>query len=721
VVTSSTSTATPVTLSLSKIARLDNVPNNTLIPHQLIYSSDINYWSLIGVNVIKEMVKNYPDSLRSIYINPNTNNTNINSVLYVKSDGGFKLSYSLSQDAVEAIRGFKMLFGIFVAPRNPVNVQAFISYTLPSSGCPVLYKWNGSEWVFINNLLPKGATGISKDLFLIEDNDNINGTIKLKITETGGTVTFIDSIKLYAVLHPKWSVPLIEVTKDKLILLNEKRLNDILAPSYVQDSFGNNITLLLKEPDDNGFEIAPQSWIIAEFRGVGKVVKPVLLIRSDPPIQPAYKMSLIVQVYSNGSWINVTTISPRYMFYVDAVDLSGYAEGEDDVVIRIISTAYHRIDWLALVPLGVYKTRGYSIIEVPMTNATLILRDGKSVDVYDILQESDEEYIRIEKGDELLLEFNDIDANGGLRVTYLLETTGYYKIIGDSTITVTGPLVTAVSHSYVWNLVYAVAYIPENAVSITVGLKTSEPFEGYITYAHALIEPVVVDNEAQLFGEAQTAYYLHSTATVGVYSALYKYSGFYLIALAPAYIRYGYYKYYDYWGGVETGPWDWVEEQYISVSITGTLKEQVTINRGTLYYGNDKNATDLSSDVVQWSHRLEVVSILASASSLIMDITSRVAYRGPLSAASIVLGTLGFASGAMTLMSSNPQQLSGSTAYKKVIYHKGILFEKGQRVSFALMGYIVDCQVHIDDLPVDITIQFNEDYEIIKITYTVTS
>lgn len=71
------------------------------------------------------------------------------------------------------------------------------------------------------------------------------------------------------------------------MLLNLKQSKELLTPYYVKDIFGNNITLVMKKPDNDSYELAPKTWIVAYFKDAKQLKKPILLIRSDPIDQPA--------------------------------------------------------------------------------------------------------------------------------------------------------------------------------------------------------------------------------------------------------------------------------------------------------------------------------------------------------------------------------------------------------------------------------------------------
>lgn len=705
-----------LTVSLSKILNLDNVPDkdNSLIAHgHFENSTDLNYWN---INAEYREIRPLPDELQII--------PNELSGLYISSSNGFVLWQTLDPNAVEAVKGYKMLFGVLVAPLTTAEITAYVAYTTSSGGgCPLLYVWNGSSWIFDNNLLPEGHLGYSRDRYLLSVYPT-RDSIKLKIVESGDSITFLDLVKLYGIIHPVDMVPVVEVTSGRIILLNLKHSKELLTPYYARDIFGNNITLVMKKPDNDSYELAPKTWLVAYFKDVRHLKKPILLIRSDPVEQPAYKTSLIIQVYEN-AWKNVTILSPRYQFYVDAIDISKYLpKHSNELIIRIIATAYHRIDWIALAPAGTYKMKGYKLVELNLKDATLISNNNTKVDVANKIMNADRVFVKIEKGQELYLEFKGYNLmKSGKRISYLLEVQGYYKIIGGSTIVVRGPKIIVKPHSLAWQLVYATAYIPEDAVSVTVYVSTSDSFEGYIDYAHALIEPVTPENTALVYAEANTGYYVHSAAVAGIYAAYSKYDGFKEIVFAPSYVRYSYYEYTDPSGETTRGTYDAIAKQYIGVSITGA-NEQVTINRATVYYANDKNVTDQSALAREWNRNIEAVSTIGSIASIVLSVIGLKV--GGVSKALASITTSIFSTGLMTLKASEPQRSSDTTAYKEVNYRTPWPWDT-TAVSLSIMGYKVECSIDPADLPVDITIQFNTENdiypnppEIIKVIYTIT-
>lgn len=155
---STTETEYALTISLSKILKLDSVPDsdNTIIAGGMLENNtDLSYWN---INAEFHNISYLPSGAQifSKY------------GLYIRSSTGFVLWQTLDPNAVEAVKGYKMLFGILVAPRTTAEVVAFVSYTTSSGGgCPLLYVWNGSTWIFDNNLLPKDHLGYSKDRYLL--------------------------------------------------------------------------------------------------------------------------------------------------------------------------------------------------------------------------------------------------------------------------------------------------------------------------------------------------------------------------------------------------------------------------------------------------------------------------------------------------------------------------------------------------------------------------
>jgi len=711
-----------LTVQLSKILKLDNVPgeDNSIIAYGHFESdTDLKYWVIAAEYY--ELV-NLSEDLRII--------PNEHKGLYIKSSRGFALWQTLDPNAVEAVKGFKILFGILVAPLTPAEVTVSIEYVTSGvgGGCPLLYVWNGSNWIFDNNLLPKGHLGYDEDKYLLSAYPPAGNDVKLKIVESGDSVTFLDQVKLYGIIHPEDTIPVVEATNGNIILLNLKQSGEVLTPYYVKDIFGNNITLVMKKPDDFSYELAPKTWLIAYFKGVRYLKKPVLLIRSDPIGPPAYKTSLIIQVYEDGAWRNVTILSPRHRFYVDAIDISEYVpKHSDELIIRIVATAYHRIDWIALAPAGTYKVGGYELVELNLKEATLE-SNSTEIDVATKITKADKDFVKVEKGQELYLVFEGFNrAKPGRKISYLLEVQGYYEVIGGSTIVVEGPKFTVKPHSLAWQLVYATAYIPEDVVSVTVYVYTYDSFEGYLDYAHALIEPVTLENGALVYAEANTGYYVRSAAVAGIYAAYSKYDGFKEVVLAPSYIRYSYYEYTDPSGKTFRGEFDIITKQFISVSVTGK-NEWITINEDTVYYANDKNVTDKSAQITEWSRKMEVVSTIGSIAGLIISVISLKVKATAIAVVSVAVAALSVASMAiMHIMGSQPQQPYGTTVYKEVNYRTPW---DNAAVSLSIMGYKAECNIYPADLPVTITIQFNRQSifdtsldlssDIIRVTYTIT-
>ena len=86
-------------------------------------------------------------------------------------------------------------------------------------------------------------------------------------------------------------------------------------------------------------------WLVLDF---GRVSGPTanLILRDDMLCD---KVCLDVQVQdANGDWQTVETLHPRAFWSMEAVNMTAYVPPNGDLIVRLLWTATHRVDYVGL-------------------------------------------------------------------------------------------------------------------------------------------------------------------------------------------------------------------------------------------------------------------------------------------------------------------------------------------------------------------------------------
>ncbi len=445
---------------------------------------------------------------------------------------------------IEAIKGKRIIFNYYIASDKPVDAYTYLDIEVreepqndndDGGGCPVLYVYKGGRWVFENNLLPTGFRGDEWDLYILQtdpiDKHMLNKFIELKINETGDT-SYLDYVALYMIVHRKEYTPIVDVVHKKLLLvyLND---NAVIKPKLAIDMFGNNLTYVLSYRDDIPCYINPNTWIELYFELPKHIEKPLLVLRSDPIWPPRLKYSLMIQVYHNGKWHNITILEPRYRFYLDAIPIpTKFVKGVDVLRIRILSTALHRLDWAVLVPRELYRHGEYMIFRIPLWSAKLVDGD-ESINVRKLILFKDHRYVVVNGSKQLLLKFwiepltpiIRIANKLGLKTHYLLKIYGHYVRSYRNIIRIEGPKYKVVPHSLHWDLISADYTIPKSnivRVSFHILVYVREaPVNIYIDSAEVWVNLLILSNYGGMNPDEPFNFYTLKLKTNAVVSFVY--------------------------------------------------------------------------------------------------------------------------------------------------------------------------------------------------------
>jgi len=382
----------------------------------------------------------------------------------------------VSETYLDKLRGkyIAVVGAIKLKEGNNVNASAYILVSTSAGGCPVLYVWNGREYVKDNNLLPIKTPHDVTDYYLLRIKPEIgyDGIINLEIREDHTDKDYIDMVKLYAVLHSANTLVAIDqygrirtYIPQKLYLPREVK---IAEPPISNEKLLNK----LLRSDGEFIELLPNQSIIVNFGntselGTNKYVK--LVITTD---QPPYKESLIIQVLTKDGWRDIARVHPRENWYTEVVDLSNVLpDVEGEYKIRIVSTESHKIDFIAL-----DFSMDSSIIRVPaiLKDAYLIANDSKT-SVLEYVIANDEKKVSLVPTGKLSLEFwinpkiIDMSKSLGLKLDFVLVVDGYYEQLYDPQY-LSEKIEVPLSLDQ-WQLVYSYIYVDSYAYDVEVGIR----------------------------------------------------------------------------------------------------------------------------------------------------------------------------------------------------------------------------------------------------------
>ncbi len=392
----------------------------------------------------------------------------------------------------------KVLFYAYVRAEQPSSgkIRARIAVTVSTGssggGCPRLYSFIDGKHVYINNLLPLAkGTEVKEDYYLIyPDQFSINDNkIRFRIVEKDGEEDHIYNIKAYYIPKTKGDIVVSESSTGKVFIIKDK--SKLIRPIEVLDRYGNNFAFKVWFMNIGYIATRPNDTYAVIFPSLEH--KPKLLLLGTDVL---YKTSLIIYGYSNGKWIKIATIEPRHNWYLEAIDLLATPlHNSRDIAIKIVSTGFHKINYIALADSNNVKEIKKKQLK-PLKLAEAVLSDGtEKLNVLQALIDKDQEIV-IKNGSSLDLAFKIMDKlrhhnNNGY---ILLEVEGYYKVEGDPATTIYGPWIDLSDGKY--HQIADYVEIPSDAESIMLKIEfecfdygsTPPPIKAYVSRVDFYIE-----------------------------------------------------------------------------------------------------------------------------------------------------------------------------------------------------------------------------------------
>ncbi len=316
-------------------------------------------------------------------------------------------------------------WGTFLEYTETISVYYDGTPNQPSSGCPHLLIYDGNNFIYENNLIPE-SVAFDPDAPFIEDyvdyykiTNNIlrvyNDSYILRIAELDNDISFIDDVRLLAVIHLKHIN--IGINQYDEIIAYKRHL---LPPSYAVDSYGENVLPILAYDDGIYYSGNPGDYIILKFDHKRKINSAKLIIKADY----ITKYSIFVQALTiDNNWQTIAIVHPRLNWYTSIIDLTYHLKIiKKPIVIRLVFTGNHKIDYIGL-ELNNNGNRPMIIYELPLIRAI----STNNEDIKELLVNSDNEYLVLQPGDFVTLYFATINIDWSyLYVDFVLVIEGHY-------------------------------------------------------------------------------------------------------------------------------------------------------------------------------------------------------------------------------------------------------------------------------------------------------
>jgi hypothetical protein len=305
---------------------------------------------------------------------------------------------------------------------NHVLTPHFARY---GGGCPYLFVWNGQQFVKDNNILPASEIGngtVVSDYYKIEQPlvPLVSGKASictLQIREFEDEIDYIDQVKLIAVDHQQDTH--VAVTPEGEIVTFWNPTSPLSCTDDHDISRLDEVGTMNGNIDDPStyFQGNNGDWLILNF---GRITSPYakLILRDDQKC--TNEVCIDVQIQDpTGGWRTITVLHPREFWSMEAINLVGLVPENDDLVVRLLWTAPHRLDYVGLDTSSEADTKITSALPIVAVHSDL--GNVRHMLVYD-----DERYVRLANGQQLTLAFKLPSQAQNTCRDYIFYVKGYY-------------------------------------------------------------------------------------------------------------------------------------------------------------------------------------------------------------------------------------------------------------------------------------------------------
>jgi hypothetical protein len=300
-------------------------------------------------------------------------------------------------------------------------------------GCPMLYSWNGQEYVLANNLLPQSesmatATGDVTDHILMKDGFALgnDGLYHLRISEDENERSWFDNIELSTVDVP---------TGTEVMLGPEGRIiagHDLveIQPLSATTATGEDVTELLRYDDEAVYTCDGPGFVELEYLVEDDGDEPTFVLMGPrPPDKPIPKLveddtgqPSILRLLARdeiGEYRLVDEIYPRKEAISNCTELSDYVV-DDKLQLRL--------EWNDDIWLNHLPYLQCTAVEVVPKAASLVgavhNHDGN---VSELLTTQDDDRVTLKPGQQIELTFEAPPERANLTRYLVLRAVGRYE------------------------------------------------------------------------------------------------------------------------------------------------------------------------------------------------------------------------------------------------------------------------------------------------------
>ena len=234
-------------------------------------------------------------------------------------------------------------------------------------GSPWIGVWNGSQYVFLNNILRTGMFKNGTSWHDVTDNYVMpssgvltNGQYLFEVFERN-LATNYDSIALYAVYHPS-GTSLVTTTGGQILTYTSPS-----PPVSAVNATGTNILPQLSVVNDGQYVVGTNGYTAyLSFGTVKSSIAKLILNATDPC---CLKTSIDTYILArNGTWIPSGIVHPRQLWSVEGLDISSYLQYvKGPLTMKLVFT--DTVDKLDFVGLDTSPQAQTVISSLPMREA----------------------------------------------------------------------------------------------------------------------------------------------------------------------------------------------------------------------------------------------------------------------------------------------------------------------------------------------------------------
>lgn len=296
-------------------------------------------------------------------------------------------------------------------------------------GCPYVYTWNGFDYVKDNNILPASETGDGTDTRdyyglqqpLVAQLTTRRASIySVQVREFENEHDYIDQVKLIAVDHSQDIS--IAVTSEGEILTYQEPASPASCVDHTGIDRSREIGLMDGDVSDptTYFQGNEGDWLLMNFGRV-TAANAKLILRDDQKCSNDFCINVQVP-YTNGGWDTVEVLNPRDYWAIEAVNLTAYVPANDDLVVRLLWTASHKLDYVGLDTSPQSQSTVNTVLPILALHSQLGNVTSK-------LLCDDEESVELVKGQYVTLAFRLANNEQGTARDFIFFSNGYYYTI----------------------------------------------------------------------------------------------------------------------------------------------------------------------------------------------------------------------------------------------------------------------------------------------------